>query len=56
MIKSFEEEKNEFAVTTNKITNNFAGFITSGLGLDVSHRLPVGPCRLKPFFGTMSFF
>jgi hypothetical protein len=31
---------NELVVTCNKLTNNFAGLVTSGLGLDVVHGPP----------------
>jgi hypothetical protein len=42
--KSFAVRKiNELAVTSNKLTNNFAGLITSGLGPDVARGPPVGP-------------
>jgi hypothetical protein len=33
---------NELVVITNKLTNNFAGQVTSGLGSDVARKLPVG--------------
>jgi hypothetical protein len=32
---------NELVVTGNRLTNNFAGLITSGLGLDVARGPPV---------------
>jgi hypothetical protein len=42
--KSFRVKKiNERVVTRNKLTNNFTGLITTGLGPDVASRLPVGP-------------
>jgi hypothetical protein len=39
--KSFGVKKiNELVATSNKLTNNFAGLITSGLGLDVARGPP----------------
>jgi hypothetical protein len=38
---------NELVVTNSKLTNNFAGLITSGLGLDVPRRPQVGPLKPK---------
>jgi hypothetical protein len=41
--KSFGVKKIiQFAVTTNKLTNNFADLVTSGLGSDVACGPPVG--------------
>jgi hypothetical protein len=37
------KEINEHVLSSNKVTNNFAGLITSDLGSDVVRRLPVGP-------------
>jgi hypothetical protein len=35
--KSFEVKKiNKFVITSNKLTNNFAGLVTSGLGPDAT--------------------
>jgi hypothetical protein len=43
--RSFEENKiNELVVTSNKLTNDFVGLVTSGLGPDVARGWPVGPC------------
>jgi hypothetical protein len=40
--KSFAVKKiNELAATSNKLTNNFAGLVTNGLGPDVARELPV---------------
>jgi hypothetical protein len=36
------EKNNELVVTSNKLTNNFAGLVTSGLRPDVARRPPVG--------------
>jgi len=33
----------ELAVTSNKLSNNLAGLVASGLWPDVARRLPVGP-------------
>jgi hypothetical protein len=42
--KSFSEKKiNELVIASNKLTNSFAGLVTSGLGLNVACRPPVGP-------------
>lgn len=32
---------NDVTVTSNTLTNNFVGLVSSGLGPDVVHRLPV---------------
>jgi hypothetical protein len=34
--------KKKLVVTSNKLTNNFAGRFTSGIGLDVARGSPVG--------------
>jgi hypothetical protein len=48
IFKHFRMKKvNEFVVTSNKLTNNFAGLVTSGLGPDVARRPPVAPRWLK---------
>jgi hypothetical protein len=42
--KSFGTKKiNERILTSNKLTNNFTGLVTSGLGPDVAGGPPVGP-------------
>jgi hypothetical protein len=42
--KSFGINKvNELVVTSNKLTNNFAGLVTSGLGPNVASGSPVLP-------------
>jgi hypothetical protein len=38
---------NELVVTSNKLINNFAGLITSYLGVDVARGPPVGSLCLK---------
>jgi hypothetical protein len=35
-----ENKINELAITSNKITNNFTGLVTSGLGPDVARGPP----------------
>jgi hypothetical protein len=46
--KSFGVEKiNELVVTSYKLTNNFAGLITNGLGPDVARGPPVGSLWFK---------
>jgi hypothetical protein len=41
--KSFGVKKiNELVTTSNKLTNNFSGLVTSGLGMDVARGPPVG--------------
>jgi hypothetical protein len=40
---SKQEKINELVVTSNKLTDNFAGLITSGLGPDVARGPPVVP-------------
>jgi hypothetical protein len=34
---------NELVVTSKKLTNNFAGLVTAGLGPDMARGPPVGP-------------
>jgi hypothetical protein len=42
--KSFGVKKiNKPTVFSKKLTNNFVGQVTIGLGLDVARRPPVGP-------------
>jgi hypothetical protein len=38
---------NELVVTSNKLTNNFAGLVASGLGPDVASGPPVLPRSYK---------
>jgi hypothetical protein len=54
--KSFGVKKtNGIVVTCNKLTNNFAGLLTSGLGLDMARRPPDGsPCITLLGFKTNS--
>jgi hypothetical protein len=44
-----EQRNNELVVNSNKLTNNFAGLVTSGLGQDVARGPPVLPrlCSFK---------
>jgi hypothetical protein len=35
---------NELVVTSNKLTNNFMGLVTSGLRLNMAHGPKVEPC------------
>jgi hypothetical protein len=46
--KSFRVNKlNELVVTSNKLTNNFAGLVTSYLGSDMARGPPVGSHCVK---------
>jgi hypothetical protein len=46
--RSFRVKKvNELVVSNNKLTNNFMVLVTTGLGLDVACRPPVGPHWIK---------
>jgi hypothetical protein len=48
LFKSFGFKKiNELVVTSNKLTNNFAGLVKSGLGPGVVRGPPVGPHSAK---------
>jgi hypothetical protein len=43
-----ENKINELVVTSNKLTNNFAGLVTSVLGPDMARGPPVGPLSAMP--------
>jgi hypothetical protein len=49
--KSFRVKNiNELVITSDKLTNNFMGLVTNGLGSDMASKPPVGPCRSAPSY------
>jgi hypothetical protein len=51
IFRYFQIEKiNKLLVNSNKEKNNFVGLITNGLGLNVDHRPPVGPCYVMMLY------